>query len=80
MTVAWWTSLLLNWMPFFILIAAWIVVYLIMTIIRRRAPANNRLVELVEVQIMEMQRTNALLDRIAVAQEKRAEAPLQNAN
>jgi hypothetical protein len=78
MTVAWWTSLLLSWVPFFILIVAWAFVYLIMTIIRRRN--NNRLVELVEVQITEMQRTNALLDRIAVAQEKRADARVQNAN
>jgi hypothetical protein len=80
MTVAWWTSLLLNWMPFFILIAAWLVVVLITTIIKRRVPNNGRLIELVEVQITEMQRTNALLARIAVAQEKRAEAPLQSAN
>jgi hypothetical protein len=30
--------------------------------------------------MMEMQRTNALLERIAVAQEKRAAPPAQNSN
>jgi hypothetical protein len=77
MTVAWWVTPLVNWMPFFFLVAAWIVLTVIM---RRRGSNNNRLVELVEVQITEMQRTNALLDRIAVAQEKRVDASLQNAN
>jgi hypothetical protein len=76
MTAAWWTTLLINWMPFFVLVAAWLICT---AIVSRRKSSNNRLVDLVEVQIAEMQRTNALLDRIAIAQEKRT-APVQNAN
>ena len=74
MNLAWWTTWLIDWMPFFVLVTVWLV---LTAIVRRRTPNNNRLIELVEVQIMEMQRTNALLDRIAVAQEKRAGAHVQ---
>jgi ATP-dependent Zn protease len=65
-----WISLLLSWVPFIVLILVWI-------ILSRRAGSTRwslaRMIEFYEAQVAEMQRTNALLDRIAGALEKRAE-------
>lgn len=62
-----WTSLLVSWLPFVVLILVWIFLS------QRLGGSRNRLSELYEAQVTEMRRTNALLDRIAVALEKRAE-------
>jgi hypothetical protein len=67
-----WTALLVSWLPFIILILVWI--YL-----SQRMCGNQwgKSKESYDAQVTEMQRTNALLDRIAVALEKRAETSAQ---
>jgi hypothetical protein len=64
-----WTALLVSWLPFIVLILVWI-------FLSRRMGGtcwSGRVNEFYEAQVTEMKRTNALLDRIAVALEKRAE-------
>jgi hypothetical protein len=66
-----WLSLLMSWVPFVVLLVVWIV-------LARRSGATGwsfkRMIDAQEAQLAEMQRTNALLDRIAVALEKRAQS------
>jgi hypothetical protein len=65
-----WTALLVSWLPFVVLILVWIFLS------QRLRGGRNRLNEFYEAQVAqvtEMQRTNVLLNRIAVALEKRAE-------
>ena len=65
-------ALLVSWLPFIILVVVWI--YL-----SQRVGGNawGKTKEYYEAQVTEMQRTNALLNRIAVALEKRAETSAQ---
>jgi cell division protein FtsW (lipid II flippase) len=67
-----WTALLVSWLPFTVLILVWI-------FLSQRAGGTRwgRMNGFYEAQVTEMQRTNALLDRIAVALEKRAETSAQ---
>ena len=64
-----WTALLVSWLPFVFLILVWIF------LARRFGGMRNQANEFYKAQVTEMQRTNALQDRIAVALEKRAERP-----
>jgi hypothetical protein len=63
-----WIAQLMSWLPFIILI----VVFFFFAQ-RTGGTRWNRMNEFYEAQVTEMQRTNALLNRIAVALEKRAE-------
>jgi ATP-dependent Zn protease len=66
-----WISLLVSWLPFIFLILVWVLVSVFLS--QRAGGAHlERVNKFYEVQVKEMQRTNALLDRIAVALEKRA--------
>jgi len=64
-----WIALLVSWVPFVVLILVWIFLS------QRLGSTRKRLDEFYKAQVSEMQRTNALLDRIAVALEKRAHGP-----
>ena len=69
-----WTSQLLNWSPFIALL----VLILVWMFLSQRTGGGarsllGRTVEIYEAQYTEMQRMNVLLERIAVALEKRAE-------
>jgi hypothetical protein len=59
-----WTTLIGSWLPFVVLILVWIFLTQWM--------GPGRLVRIYEAHLKEIQRTNALLDRIAAAVEKRA--------
>jgi preprotein translocase subunit YajC len=63
-----WMPQLMSWLPF-------IVLMLVFLFFAQRAGGTrwNRMNEFYEAQVTEMQRTNALLNRIAVALEKRGE-------
>jgi ATP-dependent Zn protease len=63
-----WTSYLLSWLPFIVFILVWI-------FLSKQAGRwqMGRVHETYEVQVKEMQRMNALLERIAIALEKHAE-------
>jgi len=61
-----WSELLVSWLPFIVLVLVWIF------LARRGFPQWRRVNEFYEAQVTEMQRTNALLNRIALALEKRA--------
>jgi hypothetical protein len=67
-----WISLLVSWLPFIFLILVWV---LLSVFFSKQSSGRllARMNEFHEAQVREMQRTNALLDRIAVALEKRAE-------
>jgi hypothetical protein len=68
-----WTSQLASWLPFIALILVW--VFLSQRLRAGSSRQLSRMNEFYEVQLTEMQRLNVLLDRIAVALEKRAERP-----
>ena len=72
MDAPWWISLLISWLPFVALIVVWIILSRYMT--KGRVGVMTHLYE---AQVAEMQRMNALMERIAVALEKRAEAKNQ---
>jgi hypothetical protein len=68
-----WIELLVSWLPFIVLILVWF-------FLSKRMGGTRwlgRMNEYYEAQVTEMKRTNALLDRIAVALEKRAETSAQ---
>ena len=58
-----WSALFVNWLPFIVLILVWV-------FLSQRLRGTN--VEQMNRYYEEMRRMNALLDRIAVALEKRA--------
>jgi hypothetical protein len=60
------TAQLWSWLPFLVLVLAWIFLW------RRQQGGTN---EFLKAQLTETQRMNALLERIAVALEKRADTP-----
>jgi hypothetical protein len=66
-----WSAQLVGWLP---VIALVVVAIFLARIGRTRW---GRVQEFQEAQVAEMQRTNALLNRIAVALEKRAETSAQ---
>jgi len=65
----WWVSLLINWLPFLVLILVWVILAGAM-----RRGLWRRTTELSEAQLAEMRRLNALMERIAVALEMRTKA------
>ena len=65
----WWISLLISWLPFLALVLVWIILARNMT--KGRGPWG-RTNDLYEAQVAELRRMNALMERIAVALEKRA--------
>jgi len=65
-----WIALLASWLPFVVLILVWIFLSQ-----RLSGGTRNQLHEFYKGQVAEMQRTNALLERIVAALEKRAERP-----
>ena len=62
----WAVSLIVSWLPFLVLVGVWL------WLSRRswRASSGANLADLCEQQVVESQRTNALLERIAAALEK----------
>lgn len=62
----WLVSLVVSWLPFIALMSLW----LWLSRRNRRASSGTSLVDLYERQVIEYQRTNALLERIAAALEK----------
>ena len=67
----WWISLLVSWLPFLVLILVWIILSRYVT--KGRGPWGLT-TDLYEAQVEEMRRMNALMERIAVALEKRPAA------
>jgi hypothetical protein len=66
-----WIAALVNWLPFLLLI----VVFLVLARwqgLRSRGPSGSSLIELYEQQVAETRKSNASLERIAVALETRA--------
>lgn len=65
-----WTSLLVSWLPFLILIGVWL--YLSRSVgMRARTKSGATMIELYEQQVAETRQMNANLGRIAAALEKR---------
>lgn len=62
----WVVNLIMSWLPFLVLVGVWL------WFSRRNARASSGAswVDLFEQQVVEAQRTNALLERIAAALEK----------
>jgi hypothetical protein len=65
-----WINLLVSWVPFLFLILVWIGVTWMLRG-RGRAPSGRTMAELCELQLEEMKRLTATLDRIAQALENR---------
>ncbi|GKQ51499.1 hypothetical protein BRSPCE3_23540 [Bradyrhizobium sp. Ce-3] len=67
-STSWVVSLIVSWLPFLMLVGVWV------WLSRRnwRGSSGTSWVDLYEQQIVESQRTNALLERIAAALEKHA--------
>jgi hypothetical protein len=68
MTTQYWLAVLVSWWPFVMFIAAWIVMN---RFTRPRTASGATMIDLQEQQIIEAQRTNAALERIAAALDKR---------
>lgn len=68
-----WSSLIAAWGPVLLLIAVWLVMWLVNGM-RARAPSGRSMLELYELQLEQMQRDAAVLERIAVALEQRAKS------
>lgn len=64
-----WWPVLLSWWPFVVLILAYI---LCVRFTRQRSASGLTMIELYEQQIAETRRTNATLERIAAAVDKRS--------
>jgi hypothetical protein len=64
----WLVNLIVSWLPFLVLMGVWV------WLSRRhwRGSSGTSWVDLCEQQVVETQRTNALLERIATALEKHA--------
>jgi hypothetical protein len=68
-----WLSLLLSWLPFLLLIGAW--VWLSRGVgMRARGRSGVAMIELYEQQVEEVRRINVTLERIAAALEKRQQS------
>ena len=66
-----WATLIANWGPMLLLIAVWLVLSRLNGM-RARAPSGRTMLELYELQLEEMRRQQAVLERIASALEARA--------
>ena len=67
-----WSSLLVSWLPFLLLIGVWL--WFSRTGgMKARGRSGITMIELYEQQVEETRRMNATLERIAVAMEKRAQ-------
>jgi hypothetical protein len=66
-----WITVLVNWLPFLILIVALLLLARWQGM-RSRGPSGHSLIELYEQQVAETRKLNASIERIAVALEKRA--------
>jgi hypothetical protein len=64
-----WGSLLLSWVPFVGIVLADI---LCVRFSRQRTAAGLTIIDLYELQIVEMRRTNTTLEKIAAALDKRS--------
>jgi hypothetical protein len=64
-----WGSLLLSWVPFVGIVLAYI---LCVRFSRQRTAAGLTIIDLYELQIVEMRRTNTTLEKIAAALDKRS--------
>jgi hypothetical protein len=69
-----WISVLVTWLPFaaLLIVLLWVNRWQGM---RSRGPSGRTLIEIYEQQIEETRRMNAILERMAVALEKRAASP-----
>ena len=68
MTAIDWSSLIASWLPFVFLIAVWI--FLSRSTAKKGGYLWGSQRELIEAQVAEMRRSNALLERIALALER----------
>ena len=68
-----WSNLVASWGPFILLIVVWLVLSRLNGM-RARAPSGRTMLELYELQLEEMKRNVAALERIAAAMEKRAQS------
>jgi hypothetical protein len=66
-----WISFLVAWLPFLLLIGAFLA-FGRWHGMRAKGPSGSSLIELYEQQVAETRKMNAVLERIAVALEKRA--------
>jgi ATP-dependent Zn protease len=68
-----WTSLVTTWLPLVVLLGVFF--YLARSQgMRSRGPSGASLIELYEQQVSETRRMNVILERMAVALEKRAQS------
>jgi hypothetical protein len=65
-----WISLAVSWLPFLVLIALWFW-FSRRNGMQARGSSGATMIELYEQQVAETRRMNGLLERIAVAMEKR---------
>ena len=65
-----WSSLLVSWLPFLLLIGAWLW-FSRSAGMKARGRSGITMIELYEQQVEETRRMNATQERIAVAMEKR---------
>lgn len=65
-----WTSLAVSWLPFMALIAVWFW-FARRNGMQARGSSGSTMIELYEQQVAETRRMNGILERIAVAMEKR---------
>jgi hypothetical protein len=64
-----WWSVLISWLPFVVIVAA---LLLCVRFTRHRSASGLTMIELYEQQIAETRRTNATLEKIAAALDKRS--------
>jgi hypothetical protein len=68
-----WSTLITAWGPMLLLVAVWLVLSRLNGM-RAKAPSGRNMLELYELQLEQMQRNVAVLERIAVALEQRAKS------
>jgi hypothetical protein len=68
-----WSALIAAWGPMLLLIAVWFLLSR-WNGMRAKAPSGRNMLELYELQLEQMQRNVAVLERIAVALEQRAKS------
>jgi len=72
-----WISLAISWVPFVALIAVWF--WLARKGLQPRGSSGATMIELYEQQVAETRRMNGLVERIAVALEKRESSSIPGA-
>jgi hypothetical protein len=68
-----WTSLVTAWLPLVVLLGVFFYITRSQGM-RSRGPSGASLIELYEQQVSETRRMNGILERVAVALEKRAQS------